>query len=324
VGRISAPEVRKSGPPSTDAAIAAVAARQHGVVTLAQLRAAGLGDRAVHKRAARGRLHRVHRGVYAVGHPALSADGRRLAAVLACGPGAVLSHRSAAAAWGLRPSSGARLDVSTARRGRGGPSGVALHRVRRLDAADVTRLGPLAITTIARTLVDLAGVLRADALERAVHEAEVARLLDVVAVDAALARAPGRGGAAALRRLLATPSPGPTRSVLEERFLALCRRAEIPLPRLNAHVPTAALGLLEVDALWRPEAVVVELDGAAAHRTRRAFEADRRRDAALAAEGHVVVRLTWQRVTREGDAMASELRRTLAARGRAGGPNACR
>jgi very-short-patch-repair endonuclease len=166
------------------------------------------------------------------------------------------------------------------------------------------------VTTVARTLVDLAGVLPGHALERAVHEAEVLRLLDVGAVHAAMARAPTSRGVGALRAILATASPGDTRSELERRFLALCRDAALPAPRLNAHVALDDR-LVEVDALWQRQRLVVELDGVAAHLTTRGFHEDRRRDAALAARGYQVVRLTWERVARDADAVAGELLRVL-------------
>jgi very-short-patch-repair endonuclease len=294
--------------------LGALATRQHGVVAIAQLHRLGLDGKLVRRRELAGRLHRVHRGVYAVGHAALAVDGRRMAAVLACGEGALLSHRSAAAAWGLRPTSGTAWEVTTAQRGRRSPAGIELHATRALAPADATTLRGVPITSVSRTLVDLAAVVPHHALERAVHEAEVLRLLDVTAVRAALARANGRRGAGRLRAILAEPPAGPTRSVLEERFLRLCRSGLLPVPRLNVHVMAGGT-LVEVDALWQQPRVIVELDGAGAHHTRRAFHADRRRDAALAAEGYVVVRFTWQRVTRERAAVLAELRRILTLRG---------
>jgi very-short-patch-repair endonuclease len=305
---------RELQPPRVDMALAALAARQHGVVSSAQLLTLGLDTRAVHHRAATGRLHRIHRGVYAVGHESLSFDARRMAAVLACGDEALLSHRSAAAAWGLRETSRARWDITTPRRGRRSLPGMDLHTARSLAPDDATVLRGIPITSVPRTLVDLAAVLSADALERVVHQAEVLRLLDVAAVGAVLARSAGRRGTGRLRVLLAQPSPGPTRSALEERFLGVIRAARLPTPRLNAHVATAE-SLVEVDVLWPRHRVIVELDGAAAHQTRGAFQADRRRDAALAAEGYVVVRLTWQRVTRERGDVVRQLRRLLDLRG---------
>jgi putative AbiEi antitoxin of type IV toxin-antitoxin system/uncharacterized protein DUF559 len=292
-----------------DERIAALAARQHGVVSLAQLGALGLSPRAASYRVEAGRLHRLHRGVFAVGHPGVGAHGLRLAAVLACGPDAVLSHTTAAAVWGMRPTARALIDVTTtASGGRTAPRGVGLHRTRRLHEDDVARVGVLPLTAVPRTLVDLAGVLSPHRLERALHEAEVLRLLDVHAVHAAAARVPTRRGLATLRALLKSTSPGHTRSELESRFLALCRSAGL-VPRLNVR-----LFGHEVDALFPAERVVVELDGQASHHTHRAFHRDRRRDAALAAQGHLTVRLTWDRVTGEPHAVARELARILAAR----------
>jgi very-short-patch-repair endonuclease len=310
--RISDTRRRRSAAP--DVVIAALAARQHGVVSLTQLVDAGLSARAAQHRVRAGRLHRVHRAVYAVGHALLTPDGARMAAVLACGPGAVLSHRTAAAAWGLRATARSRTEVLVTRRAGEGLAGIEAHRVPDLAPDDVTELRGIPITTVARTLLDLAGVLGPDALERAVQQAAFLRLLDARALTAAIDRAPNRRGVGTLRAVLDEPDPGHTRSRLEERFLALCRRARLPLPRLNVHVP---LGdhLVEVDALWPRERLIVELDGAAAHRTARAFHADRRRDAALIACGYVVVRLTWPRVTTEPADVVCELRQILARRG---------
>ncbi len=292
-----------------DAAIAEFAARQHGVMTLGQLRSLGLGDRAVRHRVRRGSLHRLHRGVFAVGHAIVSPAGRRLAVVLASGPGAFLSYGSAGAAWRFRPSVAAHYDVTVAVHRRG-PAGVRVHCVRRLTPADVGEVDGVPVTSVPRTLIDLAAILDETRLERAVHEAEVLRILDYHALESMLAGAAGRRGTGTLRRVLGAPDPGVTRSDLEIRFLELCRSHELPTPKLNARV-----GGFEVDAVWATSRVVVELDGAAFHDTRRAFLTDRRRDAALAASGYVVVRLTWDRVTREAPGVASELRRILAMRG---------
>jgi hypothetical protein len=288
-------------------ALAELAARQHGVVAFSQMQSLGLRRGAIERRAASGRLHRLHRGVYAVGHANLSADGRRLAVVLACGPGAALSHRSAAAMWGIRRGTEARWEVSTDQRGRKAPANTILHRVRK--RFEVTEVRAIPVTTLARTLLDLADVLPAQALARAVHEAEVLRLLDMREVEAELATANGRRGPRKLAAAIETPSPGITRSVLEERFADLIATSGLPRPRLNAHVEANGR-LYEVDALWPNEKVIVELDGAA-HQTRRAFHADRARDAALAAEGHVVIRLTWNRIANTPAEVHRELRQTL-------------
>ncbi|HVP02558.1 MAG TPA: type IV toxin-antitoxin system AbiEi family antitoxin domain-containing protein [Solirubrobacteraceae bacterium] len=312
MGRVADTDRPRSGPP-LDARIAALAARQHGVITVAQLRELGLSTRAAGHRVAAGRLHRMHRGVFAVGHHRVSLAGVRMAAVLACGRGARLAGRSAGALWGVLPAGAGPIEVTTPQRGRSGPRGVLVHRTRVLAPDDTAIVDGIPVTSLARTLVDLAGVLDEDRLERAVHEAEVLRVLDVPEVIAAIDRLPGRRGTGRLRALLAQPSPGPTRRELERRFLALCRAGAIPQPRLNATVALPER-LTEVDALWSRERLVVELDGAGAHLTRRAFETDRRRDAMLAAEGYVVVRLTWRRVVHEQEATLAELRRILAVR----------
>jgi Protein of unknown function (DUF559) len=165
---------------------------------------------------------------------------------------------------------------------------------------------------VARTLADLAAILSHAALERAVHQAAVLRLLDARALRDA---ARGRPGSRALARVLDEPDPGDTHPGLEERFLALCRTGGLPLPRMNTHVHLADR-LIEVDALWPRERVAVELDSRSLHHTTRAFEADRRRDAALAAHGFLVLRLTWRCVTREAGAIVGELRTILQRRSR--------
>jgi very-short-patch-repair endonuclease len=274
-------------------AIARLAGRQHGVVTRAQLAALGVGRGAVERRVAAGRLHRLHRGVYAVGHTVLTRHGTLIAAVLACGEGAVLSHRSAAELWRIGPWS-ALLDV-TAPGDRAVP-GVVCHR------APVSRLirHAIPVTTPARTLVDLADLLPRRALERALGEAEYLRL-DL----GGLRPVAGRRGAGAVAALLAERRPeSRTRSELEEMFLALCSLHQLTPPRTNDHVEG-----YEVDALWHDERLIVELDGAQAHLTRAAFEGDRRRDAALTAAGYRVMRLTHRRLDTDAAEVARELRR---------------
>lgn len=302
---------RRTAPPRLDVAIARLAGRQHGVVSLAQLTALGLSARAAQDRVGAGRLHRVHRGVYAVGHARLSADGVRMAAVLACGDGAVLSHRSAARLWGLIGGTGGRVEITVGRSGgRQGPASVRLCRTRRLSTMDVTVVRGIPVTTVARTLLDLSDVLDAQRLQRAVHEAEVGRLLDVTAVRAVIARHPGRRREATLQEALGTPAADPANSVFAAAFAALCRDHGLPAPHLGVHLDLDGR-LAEVDALFPEARVIVELDGEQVHHTRRSFHRDRRRDSAFAALGFVVVRLTWQRVEREAAVVADELRRTL-------------
>jgi hypothetical protein len=299
-----------------DQALADLASRQHGVVGLAQLELLGLSGRGVLHRTARGALHRVHRGVYAVGHPDLSADGRRMAAVLACGRGAVLSRFSAAVAWGILERDGRRFDVVAPGRsgGRCGDArGIDLRRTRRLPAADVTVLRGVPITTIARTLVDLAGCARRETVQRAVHEAEVQRVLDVDAVLAAIERLPGRRGTRALRTALGVAAPDPANGRFATDFWQLCRDAGLPAPRLGAFVDGGDR-LYEADALFPEHRVIVELDGRQVHETAARFQSDRRRDSVLAAAGYQTLRYTWRRLKDEPAAVAAELRAVLTRR----------
>jgi hypothetical protein len=293
-----------------DPEVAALAQRQHGVVSMSQLRAAGLRSGAIEWRVQRRRLHRVHRGVYAVGHPRLTLRGTLWAAVLACGgvDAAALSHRSAAAVWDLRQPP-ARPEVTTLREHTSTPR-LQVHRSKTLDPLnDVVRQPDgLPVTTVARTLADLASVLTPHQLERACHRAEVLRRLDADAVEGLLDRLPGRH-TRNLRRALATltaADPDITRSELEERFLDLVADAGLPPPRVNATVVDH-----EVDFLWRASRLIAETDGAAAHLTPTAFGEDRRRDAALQVAGFRVVRFTWRQVTRDPDRVAATLRALL-------------
>jgi putative AbiEi antitoxin of type IV toxin-antitoxin system/uncharacterized protein DUF559 len=283
--------------PRGDPAVAELAERQQGVVSTAQLHAAGVHQGAVELRVRRGRLHQVHRGVYAVGHSRLTQRGRMWAAVLACGgvDAAVLSHRAAAAAWDLSPLPSGKLDVTSLRRSTS-TAKLRLHRGQRLDPLDgvVHQPDGLPVTSIARTLVDLAGVLTAQQLERTCHRAEVLRWLDVSEVERLLATT-RRRGARNLRAALATltrADPDITRSELEERFLGLVAAAGLPRPVVNARVAG-----YEVDFLWREQSLIVETDGAATHLTPSAFDEDRRKDAALQIAAYRVVRFTWAQVT---------------------------
>jgi very-short-patch-repair endonuclease len=286
---------------AVDARIAAVAARQHGVVSRVQLYEIGLTPSQFKRRVGSGRLHRLHRGVYAVGHRVVGREGRWLAAVLACGPDAALSHMSAAALWGLRPSTAAAIDV-TAARSRKRVDGIRMHRPRGLDHTHVTSVSRIRVTTVARTLVDLAGVLSPRQLKRAVHEAEVLRLLDTAAVIETTNRCRGRRGTARLRALIQTEAP-PTRSELENRFLELVERHRFEPPSVNVQL----LGM-EVDFVWTERHAVVEVDGFATHATRRQFERDRQRDALLNGAGYTVLRLSWRQVTTEAAEALAALR----------------
>jgi very-short-patch-repair endonuclease len=272
--------------------VAKLAARQWGVVSVAQLRALGLSKDAVQRRVRAGRLHRLHHGVYAVGHTVLKREGRWLAAVLACGDGAVLSHRSAAAHWGLLQSEATRTDVTTPRR-RAANATIRPHISRSLIARDTHTHQGIPITSVARTLLDLAATVRPDRLERALAQAEHLELYDHRAITELLARADGHRGTAALTKATAR-EPKLTRSDWEARLLKLVRDAALPEPLVNLSLAAPDHPRLEVDFCWPSHHLIVETDGWESHRTRAAFEADRRRDAALQADGYRVVRFTWR------------------------------
>ena len=277
-----------------------LAERQHGVVSLAQLHFLGLSARAVRDRVAAGRLTRIHRGVYAVGHGRLTLRGHWMAAVLAYGPKALLSHRSAAALHGIRPDNRAKTDITVARRSARPRPGIDVHASTTLTAADCTTIGGIPCTSLARTLLDLADVATTRAIERAVNQAEVLRVFDLRAVEEVLSRADGRRGASVLKCVLARyDGPTMTRKELEERFLALCRRASVPRPEVNAWITLGGGIAYEVDFLWRAERLAVETDGWGTHGTRQAFENDRRRDRRLRLAGWTVVRFTWRDVELE-------------------------
>ena len=283
--------MRHADSPPPDAAVAEVAAEQWGVVSLSQLVAAGLDRSGVARRVRAGRLHRVYREVYAVGHVRLGREGRWMAAVLACGEGAVLSHRSAASHWGLLASQAALIDV-TATRSRTGASGVRLHRSRSLDARDTTKHEGIPITKAPRTLLDLAATVRPHRLERALAQAQRLQLYDHRAITDLLARSNGHRGTGALTEATSREDPKWTRSELEAWFLTLVREAGLPEPLVNFSLTAPDHPRLEVDFYWPTHHLIVELDGWDTHR-RAAFEQDRRRDAALTAAGWRVLRFTW-------------------------------
>lgn len=299
---------RHGGESTTDRVIGALAARQWGVVARRQLVAGGVTVRMIERRVESGRLLRLHRGVYAVGHRRLRLEGIWLAAVLAVGPRAVLSHRDAAALHGLRPANHAQVDITNAgkavqRRG------IRVHSTRILDEQDITTVSDIPVTTVARTLVDLAGVVPRDHLAKAVKEAERNRTFDLRAIERALARTsrrPGPGHGVLTQAIREHRALGldATRSPLEDAFLRLVRSAGLPTPATNATIEG-----LEVDAAWRAQRLVVELDGWAHHNDRHAFEHDRARDATLTAAGWRVVRFTHRQVVGRPDDVTRTLRR---------------
>ncbi len=293
----------------TDAIIRRCAQPQQGLVTRCQLLRAGVPAHAIAYRLKRGRLRAIHRGVYQVG-PVAGRYQREMAAVLSCGEGTVLSHATAAGLWDLRrpPPRGAAVHVIAPRTRRGDREGVRIHRVRSLDAEEITRHRGLPVTTPTRTLLDVAAVWEPHHLERALARAEQHRLVTLDDVRAVIERHPTRRGTPKLRSLLEmTDAPAFTRSEAEARLLDMLRRGGLPAPRVNAVIRG-----LEVDFLWRDYRLVVEVDGFVYHRGRPAFENDRRRDARLIASGYRVIRFTWKRLVKTPEMVLVELAQALA------------
>ncbi len=278
-------------------------ASQEGVAALAQLVALGFGDAAVRKRARAGRLHRIYRAVYALTPPSLlPLKGRYLAAVLACGPDAVLSHRSAADLHGLRKTDRAPIDVIVPGRSARSHDGIDLHRSTTLTAPDITIAGAIPVTTVARTVLDLAAVVRRRPVERALDQAEILNVFDLRALNDQLARNPHHPGAAVLKAILATHTAGSTVtwSDLEELCLEVTRAAGVPAPELQAWVdPGDGEPPIRPDFVWRAQRVAVEADGFGTHKTRHAFEDDRRRDQRLISAGWRPVRVTQRQLKTE-------------------------
>jgi very-short-patch-repair endonuclease len=289
-----------------DVTVERIATRQHGVVSIQQLRDAGLGRNAVSLRVRTGRLHRLHQGVYAVGHRAMSFPARCMAAILASGSpaddsgdgtvlgcwSAAVSHRSAAELWGLMALRDGPIHVSVpGESGRRSRRGIRLHRSSSLLPASVTLRSGVPVTTPSRTIADLrrasaAGrpsAVSAQELRRAIRQADVLGL----ALDEDMYR-------------------DGTRSELERLFLCLCRRAGLPRPEVNVRV-----GRYLVDFLWRSRCLIVETDGYRYHRGRAAFEDDRARDLELRAAGYQTIRLSQRQVLSEPDRVAAAVAKAL-------------
>ena len=298
-----------------EARLHALAAGQHGVVGYTQLRSLGFSGAGVRQRVATDRLHALHRGVYALGRRDLPAKGRWMAAVLACGAGSLLSHVSAAVLRSLISSSQAAVDVTILRRNGLARPGIRVHRSTCLMPADRALVDGIPCTSVARTLLDLAGVVPPRVLERACDQAEVLRLLDWAAMEDLLSRARGHAGVRKLRAVLETGHVGRdiTRTELEQRFLPLCRGADLPPPEVNAWMALAREEM-QVDFLWRRHRVIVEVDGFATHRTRQAFQRDRRRDQLLTLAGWRVIRFTWDDVTKDPARVIDVLRKLMSHR----------
>jgi very-short-patch-repair endonuclease len=296
------------------------AAQQLGLVTRRQLLDAGLSSAAIGRRLRRAWLRRLYRGVYLVG-PMTVPHAAELAAVLACGPDSLLSHLSAGVEWGFRdpPSPATRtsrpgtqsppplVDVTVVGANRGRQRGIRIHRVKRLAADERAFRNGIPITSPARTLIDLAGVVGSAELEAAVARAEREGVVKRAEFSALMRRHRRRPGIPALRAVLeASGGPAFTRSEAETRFLALIRQAGLPDPQTNVKVDR-----YEIDFLWPSAGLAVEVDGFQYHSSRPRFEGDRRRDSWLLASGIKVIRLSWRQIVKDGIATAVQVGQAL-------------
>ena len=294
-----------------DRFLAGLAERQHGVVGRRQLMEAEWSAGSIEKRIRSGRLHRLQAGVYLVGHRLIQREGRWMAAVLASGPEAVLSHWSAAALWMIRPNSREMIDVTVPHRSRS--SDLIRRHISQVPADERTVEEGIPVTTVPRTLFDLAATESTDVVENLLREMEFLELRDRLSLWDLVQRYPGRRGVrkvrAALGRLEEEPI-GRKRSKLEERFAPFLRSHRLPLPRFNDWI---VLGdkRYQVDCHWPGTRQIVELDGWQGHRTRTAFREDRARDRRLHAAGYSVTHITWNQLDDEPEAIASDLRALL-------------
>jgi hypothetical protein len=294
-----------------DVLISELAFSQHGVVGLRQVLDLGLSAPAIRHRVTAGRLHRVHAGVFAVGHAPLTHRGRYMAAALACGSDSGLAHRSAADLRSLRYSSRSAIDVISPRRPGRKRAGIDAHTSSTLLPRDVEKVDGIPCTTVARTLLDLGAVLPPRAVERAVGEAERLRVFDMAQLEDVLERAGGHRGARVLRAVLRNyTGPTFTRNDLEEAVLAICRSAGLPRPDVNAWIALDPIGY-EADFLWRSHMLIAEADGRDAHTTHYAFEHDRLRDQRLMLAGYRVVRFPRRQVFDDPLSVAATLRGLL-------------
>lgn len=285
-----------------------LARRQHGVVARRQLQALGLGKDAIQHRIGAGRLHPLHKGVYAVGHRLISIHGWLMAAVLASAPDAVLSHHSAAALWGLRGHSKRAVEVTVPRKS------TSSKRIRRhcsrLPPDEITVEHGIPVTTVPRTIFDLAATESVDAIKNLVRESEYRQLWDQLSLWDLVERYPGKRGVrtvrAALEHLKEEPA-GRMRSPLEERFAPFLHQHRLPLPRFNDWI-VAGSKRYQVDCHWPGTNEIVELDGWDGHSTRSAFRDDRARDRRLRVAGYSITRLTWNQLDDEPEAIAADLR----------------
>ena len=273
-----------------------LAKRQHGVVSRAQLLELGFSPEAVDHRVERGRLHVVHRGIYAVGRSSLTREGRWTAALLSCGPNAVLSHRSAAALWGIRDDPRRVIDVTIASTRLRTTPGVVVHRRPRLGDEHVTKRHGIRVTTPVVTAIDLAATLDRDEVEQAINHADVKGLASPEQIRRVLGDLPRWPGAATLRTILDRRTFRLSRSKLERRFRPIARRAGVPAPRTCIYVNG-----FEVDFYWPDLGLVIETDGLTYHRTPQQQAIDRIRDQTHTAAGMTALRFTHAQIRYEPD-----------------------
>jgi very-short-patch-repair endonuclease len=303
-------------------AIATLGAKQEGLVSRRQLEALGLSRGQVERWVRDGRVHPVFRAVYELGHRNLGWRARVRAASLAC-PGAVVSHRSAAALLGIGEVAPVVVDlIPSEQRGRQ-IDGIKPHRVTLPGRHELVRVSGIVCTGVARTVVDLAGVYGEDGLRETFERAAAAGVLDLGAIEGVLAAGGKRRGAPCLRRVIEEWRPvaetaryATVRSLFEAKLLPLVARAGLPMPRINAPVRTAER-VLEVDLLWDDERFVVEADSRRHHGTEVAFERDRKRDLELMEVHYEVLRVTWKQVEREPQKVFAVIRSELERRAHA-------
>lgn len=290
-----------------DASIAQVAGRQDNVISRAQLIALGVGRRTIARQLERGRWQRLHRGIYLIGPAPPTLRAKTRAAALSCGEGSIVSHRSAAAIYGLMPPAG-DVHITVPGRNPGNRDGVRTHRVTTLSFIDAVIRDGLRLTSPARTICDVAGTEPPGVTERALTEAQVQRLVTTQAIEAVIERTPTLKGSSVIRALLrAGVESGYTRSEAERRMRRLAAAAGLDQPQLNVPV----LGYV-VDFLWPAQRLVVEVDGYQFHGHRQKFESDRRRDQQLVAAGYRVIRVTWLQLRDEPIAVIASVAQALA------------
>jgi predicted transcriptional regulator of viral defense system len=294
-----------------DAVIAGLAARQHDVVGRCQLVALGVSHDSIKYRLAAGRLRRVYRGVYTVCHGDLSSDGRAMAGALLAGADAELSHRSGAHLWGMLRSGPGRIEVTVPRERR--RCRALRYHYGAIEPDEVTTLRGIPVTTVSRTIFDLASVEAPVRVKAAMAEAEVLRLTDRLSLADLLERYPHRRGAAVVREILSAAGPPPrTRGELELAFLEFLVAVGLPVPETNVWLQVGE-HWIEADCVWRAQKVIAELDSHSIHGTPTAFERDRARDRRLAARRWHPIRVTWRHIHHEQAELAEDLNTLLAA-----------